>query len=101
VNPQIEMTHATNRCMKLSNDPPHPVHPGQQGLSPMKDDLDAPEAMQGRVLGDTARSPRSHVIRYDQGPAAPAPVGSFIYVAVVTGKIAAAMYFNDKLLQRN
>lgn len=87
--------------MKLSNDLPHPVHPGQQGFSPVQDDLNGTDAVRGRVLGDTVRTPRNHVIRHDHRPATPALVGSFIYVAVITGKIATTMYFNYKLIQRN
>ena len=87
--------------MKLRDDLPHPVHPGQQGFSPVQDDLDGTDAMQGRMLGDSLRSPQNHVIRHDHRPAAPALVGRFIHVAVIASQITATMYLQHELIERD
>ena len=53
--------------------------------------------MSSRVVRDTPRRLRGHLIGDDHGPPVPALVGSLVDIAVITRQIAAAVHLQDDL----
>ena len=101
MNPQVQLTDAVESRTKFGDDPAHPVYAGQQGFSPMKDDLHGADSMPGRMLGDALGAVPHYFVRYDLRPAEPALVGSFIHIAVITGEVTSATYLQHELMQRH
>ncbi len=98
MNPQIEMAHAKERRVKLDDNFPHPVHPGQQGLSPVQDDPGGPDAVPARVLSNSLGRLRNNLARHDHGLITPALVGRFVHIAMIAGQITATVYFDHELV---
>ena len=65
----------------------------------MQDDLHRTDPAPGRVLGDALRAAPRHFVRYDLRLAAPALIGRFIHIAVVTSEVATATYLQHELIQ--
>jgi hypothetical protein len=91
VDPQVKEGNIAQRGLKFGDHPPEPGQTGEQRFPAMQNDLDRAKSARGRMFSDTLRRPRDDLIRDDNGPPAPALVGSLIDVAMITRKITAAV----------
>jgi hypothetical protein len=91
VDPQVKERNIAQRGLKLSNHPPQPGQTGEQRLSAMQNDLDRAEPARGRMFSYALCRLPDDLIRDDNGPPAPALVGSLIDVAMITCKITATV----------
>ena len=78
-----------------------PFRPRKQRLAAVQDDVDAGKVVTFRVLGDTVDGLAGHRHGHSLGQPPPALIGHFIDIAIGARQIAAAVYFQDKLLERN
>jgi hypothetical protein len=97
VDTQIQVAAASQPFAKGEDYRLQLCWPGQQRLAAVQHHGHPWHAMRLDVLGDSGRDLRGCRDVHDPGTAAPALVGVFVDVAVVTREITPAVYFEYKL----
>ena len=73
----------------------------QQWFPAVQHYLHLRQGMSSRMLGYSPGRLGHHIVVDDHGPTTPALINCFVDVAVITGKVAAAVDLQDHLAQRN
>lgn len=74
---------------------------GGQRFSALQHHLHGGSRCRGRMLGDALGHAGVHLVRDRQETSAPALIGAFMHIAVITRQIAATVHHRNGLVQRN
>ena len=101
MNPQIQITDPGHGRRQFRRHPPQPGHARQQRLTAVQHHVHRGQPVRGRVLGDPPGGLGDDRVRHRLRAPPPALVRGLVDVAMITGKVTAAVHLQHELAQRD